>query len=88
VKHEQVLVLQARVKEMVAHLDSLEKERDVHLAKVRFLYFLARGLGVASFFTHLMLVSQLLDIEILAIDDVVKGGGGRFIFTGSQWQRH
>jgi len=35
--------LQAQVKKMLAHLDGLEKERDLHLAKVRFVYFLGRG---------------------------------------------
>ena len=42
-KHEVVLGLRAQVKEMLAHLDGLEKERDLHLAKVRFIYFLGCG---------------------------------------------
>ena len=37
VNHEQVLGLQAQLKEMSAHLEGLEKERDFYFAKVRFL---------------------------------------------------
>lgn len=33
--HEQVLGLQAQLKEMSAHLEGLEKERDFYFAKVR-----------------------------------------------------
>lgn len=38
--HEQVLGLQAQLKEMSAHLEGLEKERDFYFAKVLFLFFL------------------------------------------------
>lgn len=34
VNHEQVLNLQAQLKEMSAHLEGLEKERDFYFAKV------------------------------------------------------
>jgi hypothetical protein len=34
VNHEQVLGLQAQLKEMSAHLEGLEKERDFYFAKV------------------------------------------------------
>jgi RP/EB family microtubule-associated protein len=36
VNHEQVLGLQAQLKEMSAHLEGLEKERDFYFAKVSF----------------------------------------------------
>jgi len=43
VHHEQVLGLQAQLKEMSAHLEGLEKERDFYFAKVfRLLFFLTR----------------------------------------------
>jgi len=67
VNHEQVLGLQAQLKEMSAHLEGLEKERDFYFAKVR---FLERGWDV-----RLMSVSQLRDIEILVqqqIEDLAK----------------
>ena len=40
VNHEQVLGLQAQLKEMSAHLEGLEKERDFYFAKVRARSFL------------------------------------------------
>jgi microtubule-associated protein, RP/EB family len=36
--HEQVLGLQTQLKEMSAHLEGLEKERDFYFAKVLFLF--------------------------------------------------
>ena|SRR5580693_9200989 len=36
VHHEQVVGLQAQLKEMSAHLEGLEKERDFYFAKVNF----------------------------------------------------
>lgn len=42
VNHEQVLNLQAQLKEMSAHLEGLEKERDFYFAKVSWTYFWRR----------------------------------------------
>jgi hypothetical protein len=39
--HEQVLGLQTQLKEMSAHLEGLEKERDFYFAKVLFCFFLS-----------------------------------------------
>jgi RP/EB family microtubule-associated protein len=48
--HEQVLGLQAQLKEMSTHLEGLEKERDFYFAKVCTVFFLwAAG---CLFFTH------------------------------------
>src|SRR6266850_505024 len=49
VHHEQVVGLQAQLKEMSAHLEGLEKERDFYFAKVVLFSFLTRS-GRLSFF--------------------------------------
>ncbi|EIM86285.1 uncharacterized protein STEHIDRAFT_98691 [Stereum hirsutum FP-91666 SS1] len=43
VNHEQVLNLQAQLKEMSAHLEGLEKERDFYFAKLRDIEILAQA---------------------------------------------
>jgi len=53
VHHEQVLGLQAQLKEMSTHLEGLEKERDFYFAKVCIFSFLPTGGGVLLLcFTH------------------------------------
>jgi len=55
-----VLGLQAQLKEILAHLENLEEERDLYFAEVHFLSF-SNAVGIL---THLMFVSQLCDIGI------------------------
>lgn len=52
VNHEQVLGLQAQLKEMSAHLEGLEKERDFYFAKVRAHTFSPnRGQSISLYFS-------------------------------------
>jgi RP/EB family microtubule-associated protein len=53
VNHEQVLGLQAQLKEMSAHLEGLEKERDFYFAKVRALFLLNEASSCAHSFLSL-----------------------------------
>jgi len=66
VHHEQVLGLQAQLKEMSAHLEGLEKERDFYFAKVfLLLFFLTRPECFFLYSCAHPCSLQLRDIEIL-----------------------
>ena len=80
VHHEQVVGLQAQLKEMSTHLEGLEKERDFYFAKVCLFLNLPSVLwAVACCFCALLthIHSQLRDIEILVqqqMEDLAKEG--------------
>ena len=59
--YEQVLNLQAQVREMSTHLEGLEKERDFYFAKVRH----DPNVFYAGRYSRMWGSSQLRDIEIL-----------------------
>jgi RP/EB family microtubule-associated protein len=58
VHHEQVLGLQTQLKEMSAHLEGLEKERDFYFAKVLFTFRCNRRVFFKPFFLSRVIATR------------------------------
>jgi RP/EB family microtubule-associated protein len=74
--HEQVLGLQAQLKEMSTHLEGLEKERDFYFAKVSsvFFYSYGRRVCVLTHGCHPLVAARYRDPSAAADRRSPKGG--------------